>query len=465
MLSDSSRANLSLLDRGFLLSVVLGPAAAYSIVYLFHLILGAKLSRSVLYLMAGRAFSISSAVRWDIAFFCFFVGWYGLSILWAQNTAYALRYTAYVVLACMTVFYTARICDTGPHLRAAGRFLAIAFSIQIFLAVLEGLRIIRLPFSAFSPYQVYFGRQPQAVENLDPDVAAYVLSMPTGFFGNPNNLSVFLVVILPFFLINKLWSIKLIGSLSILFIVYMTGARAALIAYAVVVLFSVILYGNSLLRVAAILIGLAVGGLGGGIVDAMKDSEIPRVAEVGAIGVAVKDMLAGLLDGREMTRGSVGARAQLILNGLEALRESYGLGVGAGGSVTVQERSPNQPGNLTSMHNFWIELLVDGGVAFALLFATWYISLLWRLYRIGARSTDPMLRYIAQALLLGFIGFVFGAIGPSSVIYMLPMWMLVGIALAVIRLYGWERTARPNPTALPAAPVPSGFHPGLARTA
>ena len=109
MSSVSSKANLSLLDRSFLLSVVLGPAASYSIVYLFHLVLVAKLSRSGLLFLGGQPLSVPHAVRWDITFFCFFMGWYGLSILWAENTTYALRYCAYVGLACFTVFYTIRI--------------------------------------------------------------------------------------------------------------------------------------------------------------------------------------------------------------------------------------------------------------------------------------------------------------------------------------------------------------------
>jgi teichuronic acid biosynthesis protein TuaE len=86
------------------------------------------------------------------------------------------------------------------------------------------------------------------------------------------------------------------------------------------------------------------------------------------------------------------------------------------------------------MHNFWLELLVEGGVIFAVAFGVWYCSLLWRLKSISANSSSPILRYVGRSLFLGFLGFIFAAVGPSSVIYMLPMWMLVGVALAVICL-------------------------------
>ncbi|WP_334148926.1 O-antigen ligase family protein [Hyphomicrobium sp.] len=433
MSSASSKAKLAPLDRAFLLSVVLGPAASYSIVYLFHLVLAAKLTRSVLHLLAGKAFSIPRAVRWDVAFFCFFVGWYVLSILWAENTAYALRYCAYVIMAALTVFYTIRICDTEPRLQAAFRFLAIAFSIEILLTVLEGARLIRLPFSAFSPYQTYFGRTPSDLSQFGGTAIEYILSMPTGFFGNPNNLASFLVLILPFFLLHRRWSVKLAGALSILFVVYMAGARAAMIAYVMVLLLSLILYASYAARLLTITVVVVAGSLGAGLVEIMKESEIPRVAEVGSIGVAMRDLVVGLSEGAEDQKmTSTGARVQLIMNGLGALRDSYGLGVGAGGSQTVQEQSPDQPGKLTSMHNFWVELLVDGGIGYAFVFGAWYLSLLWRLFQVARRASSPRLLYYARAFFVGFVGFIPSAIGPSSTIYMLPMWMMVGMAIATI---------------------------------
>lgn len=457
MLKIPSKPKLSLIDRAFLLSVVVGPAASYSILYLFHVVLALKLTSTALLALAGRTFYIPRAIRWDIAFFLFFLSWYGLSIFWAQNTGYALRYLVYVSLAALTVFYTIRICTTLQRLKAAFRVLAAAFLIEIFFGILEGARIIRLPFSVFSPYQIYFGREPQSVDTLIPEIAQHALSMPTGFMGNPNNLAAFLVLILPFFLLNRRWGVKLAGAASILFIVYMAGARAAMIAYAVVVLLSVLFYASNLVRSATALFMLVVGGLAAGFNDAMKNSGIPQLDEVATIGVAVKDMVGGLVDDTaQVGMNSTGVRVQLIRNGLDALRASYGLGVGAGGSRTVQENSSvERLGEVGSMHNFWVELLVDGGIVFALVFAVWYLALLWRLKRTGRDSPVPLLRYCARSLLVGFCGFVLGAVGPSSVIYMLPMWMMIGVALATIKLddqhkvtgnAGASRSSRPNLT-------------------
>ena len=52
----------------------------------------------------------------------------------------------------------------------------------------------------------------------------------------------------------------------------------------------------------------------------------------------------------------------MVDNGLNAFYSSYGLGLGAGGTVANQEIMGPVDGRFTSMHNFWIELLVEGGI-------------------------------------------------------------------------------------------------------
>src|SRR5690606_27985132 len=110
---------------------------------------------------------------------------------------------------------------------------------------------------------------------------------------------------------------------------------------------------------------------------------------------------------------SVDVRAALIVDGLNALKDTGGVGVGAGGSQAILRKSSiSKVAEIGSMHNFWVEILVEGGVCFAALFALWYGSFIWRLSRIGRNSTDPMLQYCGKALAVAFIGFLVGAQGP-----------------------------------------------------
>ena len=94
-----------------------------------------------------------------------------------------------------------------------------------------------------------------------------------------------------------------------------------------------------------------------------KDSQNPRLSELAGSVEALELFLRGDLD----IGGSLEWRRELTENGLKALKNSYGIGLGAGGSTANQERIGPVAGRFTSMHNFWIEILVEGGVFFALI--------------------------------------------------------------------------------------------------
>jgi teichuronic acid biosynthesis protein TuaE len=287
---------------------------------------------------------------------------------------------------------------------------------------MEGMRLIRLPFSPYSPHRWIFGREINSFEGLSQSQVERIMSMPTGFMGNPNNLPAFLVLVLPMFLFAKRWWVAALGATAIYCVIDMANARAGIIGYWIAILLGIILFAGYRLRVTGIAAMIVA------IMMLMGNNSV-------AVSSALTRYSEGLALGRAAGSDSVGVRIHLILKGLNALRETWGLGVGAGGSLTVLENAADeQIGNIRSMHNFWVELLVDGGVLFAALFSVWSGWLVWRLWQIGRSSNDATLRYLGQALSLGFLGFFFSAIGPSSVIYMLPMWMIIGLSLAVIRL-------------------------------
>ncbi|WP_420961034.1 O-antigen ligase family protein [Brucella sp. IR073] len=410
---------LPFIESLFLVAVLLGPAIAYSKLYLFHLVLLALLIRTAISLFRNGIILPPKSLRWDAAFFIFFLGWYGLSILWSPNRLYALQYCVYVGMGVLTVYYTAEICRTVERLRSALLVIMATISIEITISIMEGLRFFRLPSSPYSPLRWIVGQEPISFAGQSPRQIYDTLGWPTGFTGNPNNLAATLVLMLPLFLLTGRWWIAVLGALSTYCVVSMTDARAGAIGFAIVIALWALLfiahrlgfYGKMLLGATIIAMMIAGPALVGSHIQALADPS------------------------RGERLGSYDVRIQLIRNGLNALYETYGLGVGAGGSIAVQERAADAViGNIRSMHNFWIELLVDGGVVFAALFFIWVCSLVWRLWGIGRSSSDHTLRYVGSALVLSFAGFSIGAIGPSSVIYMLPMWMVIGLALAAVRL-------------------------------
>lgn len=430
---------LPMIEYLFLFAVILGPAAAFSKFYLFHL---------VLFILVARSFvSIKwDNVRWrdnvtaatsdiDLLFFMFFIVWYFSSVAWAADKLYAMQYCAYVVMGILTVYYTLIICRSLERLRAALMVIVGTLLVQVVLAVMEGLRLIRLPFSPYSPHQWIFGREPSSFEGLGPEQIEKILAAPTGFMGNPNNLAAFLVLALPLFLFSRRWWAAASGVAATYFIINMADARAAMIGFWVVLVLGTVLYAGHRRRTAMISAVLAVIAIGGPLLPNWASPPGREVVASMETYDAALNLADGILSGQSQGSDSVGIRTRLILNGLEALRQSRGLGVGAGGSLTVQKQSSDpQIAHIGSMHNFWVELLVDGGVLFAAIFFLWSGWLVWRLWQVGRAAEEPLLRYLGKALSLGFLGFVFGAIGPSSIIYMLPMWLMIGLALAVVRL-------------------------------
>jgi teichuronic acid biosynthesis protein TuaE len=443
MLKSSSNREISIVEAIFLVSVLLGPAAAYSKLYLFHLVLLVLLLTTAFAIRAYGKIQIPLSLRWDVAFFLFFLGWYGLSILWAQDKLLALQYCVYIGLGVLTVYYTATICRTLERMRAALWTILAAISLELALALMEGMRLIRLPFSPYSPHRWLFGREPSDFARLSQSQIDHVMSVPTGFMANPNNLTAMLVLVLPLFLFASRWWVAVLGSAATYIVTDMTGARAGIIGFWVVMALAVVLFVGHRLRTSAITVLVIAMTMG----TALLTGATP-LANLSASSGAVLRFSDGLVSAAAIGGDSVGIRTQLILNGMDALRETYGLGVGAGGSLTVQRNAASDKiGEIGSMHNFWVELLVDGGVLFAALFLAWSGWLVWRLWQIGRSSEHTILRYLGQALSLGFVGFFFSAIGPSSVIYMLPMWMVIGLALAVVWLNAEARS-------MPASPEP-----------
>ena len=69
-------------------------------------------------------------------------------------------------------------------------------------------------------------------------------------------------------------------------------------------------------------------------IENLKESENSQIADIANTFSAISALLSNdLLVGQ-----SLSIRQELALNGINALYETYGFGVGGGGSIAVQER-------------------------------------------------------------------------------------------------------------------------------
>tara|TARA_Y100000591_G_C21728653_1_gene642799 strand:- start:63 stop:842 length:780 start_codon:yes stop_codon:yes gene_type:complete len=250
---------------------------------------------------------------------------------------------------------------------------------------------------------------------------------PTGFRWNTNDFAICMIISLPFFLCHKKTFIKVFGILSITTVVIMTASRAVFLAMLLIYFLHLLLIKKrigTLLFILIISFGILLG------MSILSDSENLRINELANSLEALTLFLSGQLD----IGGSVGWRRELMDNGLKAFYESYGLGIGAGGSVANQEILGPVAGRFTSMHNFWIEVLVEGGIIAGMTFSFWILSIIYNLFIITRTTKNNSIKYYSQSLFLSITAFIPAAIAASSTIYFLPMWIMFGFAISVILL-------------------------------
>jgi O-antigen ligase len=130
-------------------------------------------------------------------------------------------------------------------------------------------------------------------------------------------------------------------------------------------------------------------------------------------------------------------RSSLLSDGLGLVAETDGLGVGAGNAEGEVRSLANFPG-VANLHNWWLEVLVNGGIVGFALYLLFYLTLLRGQTRAARRAADPFVRYLALAGALALIGWIVGSIGPSSAIHYAPMWIVFGLGMGALVL--WRRS-------------------------
>lgn len=413
----------------FLASSIIGVAISYSKLYLFHfalVLLIFILIKTKISNLKVRLPRLPTKLHY-IFYFMFI--WYFLSLFWSIKVEYTMIYLFYItcgISIILTLIYYMRTIEIQNKVF---KILAIVFVIEITFSLLEAFTSFRLPISPFSNYVTYFGRE-MKMGDLDSDIITFLMQSPTGFQWNPNNLAVTFLIVSPFFLLHSNKWIKSLGILLILVLIIMSGSRGIFISFIFMLLLYMLFLSKKRFLIYVSILPLAFI-LFISSFESLKKSENQKIKEI----ATSFDVLMVYLFEEKTGTDSIGSRQMLIQNGIDALKSSNYVGVGGGGSVAVQENIGGVAGKLASMHNFWIEILVDSGVFFTIIFAFWYIYVVLKLYLIGIYTKKFIYRYYSQALFLSMSSFILGAVSASSVIYLFPMWIMFGFAISTINNY------------------------------
>jgi O-antigen ligase len=130
-------------------------------------------------------------------------------------------------------------------------------------------------------------------------------------------------------------------------------------------------------------------------------------------------------------------RSSLLTEGIELVGATGGLGVGAGNAEVSVRSLANFPG-VANLHNWGLEVLVNGGLVGLGLFIALYAYMAVGQVRAARGGRDPLVRYLGLAGGLALLGFLAGSLGPSTAVAFAPMWVTFGLCLATIVLHRRE---------------------------
>ncbi|MPM14062.1 hypothetical protein SDC9_60422 [bioreactor metagenome] len=385
----------------FVISAFLSLAVSHGPFYLFHAV--AILYVLLLILRGGTHEIKLSRLALPLLFvvvFSFF------STIWAPNAVNALRYSTYLLIGFVIFVTLSSNIPSIDILNKIFRSFLIISSLDIFVSLLEIFTSFRPP---VSPYSEGF--------------------VPTGFHWNPNNLAAVMVLILPFFLFSHKFAFKYIGSIAIVMIIFAIDSRGNLLALAFLLLLWFFFYMKSKKRIRVTMaFCLCVFGL----IVLPEFKGVPINILESKISGTIHSFSRYVSFSSQVGPGdSISTRRFLIYNGIKALKDTFGWGLGAGGDQILQGSLGSE---ITSMHAFWLEILVNLGISVGGIFILWYFYIAFRLFYVFKKSRLPSLRYYSGSLSLGLLGFSVGAMSASSVIYVLPMWLALGLGCATIKL-------------------------------
>ena len=416
---------------------VLGPALALpqlKPLFGFRVVLALVGLGGVLWLIAVRR-------RWRleggtyVALFAAWVCWLLITLAWAPDPAAGPRYL-FLLLGLGAV--AAATASTGLSERRL-RWLLLGLAAVYGLSLLIGLAETQVHLHLPTASPAYRGR-----------------ATPAAFFFNTNDFATYLALCWPFVLLLPSYrrragtiALVVLALLATAGVILFTGSRVSVLAIAfetlivaVVVALRAGRWGRiavAVLAVVALLgMGLLLAGVGGRFGASFSLSKLVGQVHSGS--------------------GSGAIRSELQTAGLRAASTRWFLGVGPGNAEIVVGRQ--NPGfTVLNLHDWWLEVFVDGGLPALLIFLTLYLALLAAVVRVARHARDHLVRYLGLATAVALAGFSVAIIGPSTAIYFPPMAILFGLAVAVVlrarRTDGLVAPARPG------RPVPAAGGRGL----
>ena len=400
------------------LTALIGPSLAlpsHPQFFAFRVVTALAVFVIFVWLMLARG-NVRFGARRFGALFALWFGWLLVTMLWAPDKAAGFRYLAVMILMLALAAATAAAGTTSRRLRALCVLLAVAYALIVGMTVIESTLGIRLPVS-----RLLYGNV-----NVQYQV--------TSVFHNQNDLATYLAICWPFFftvffLTRRMWwwLLSLAAMAFCAMALVRTGSRSSVLAIGLETVVAVLFFARLGARLTSrrnkiigVLLALVLVGGAGYLLFNNSQSDMLR-----------QFRLEQLVSNVQQGQGSGEIRSQLLHNGLYQAGNYLLLGGGPGQAQALMRTSPT-PTGIVDLHNWWLEVLVNGGLPATILHGLLYFGLMAALFGIARRNADRLLRYLAASAMLALVGFMLGALGPSSSISFAPLWVLWGVGMAVV---------------------------------
>lgn len=428
-----------------IISGIIGIAISYSSLYIFHISLALTIVYLIYNILQGKLSLkelFSDYPKFSLFLIFFTLIWFVLLIIFSENFKYSFYHLIYIGIGGSIMLIIPAFINNFKDLKNTFVILGLIVVIDLFIGFGESLGLFRWFISRLSSLVQYFGYNNELNIILSQSFSQeYVKTMPTGFQYNPNDFAVIAGMTFPFFLLLRKKLISIIGTTMILWLCVAAGAKIVFLSCC----FMAIISGffsisfkqifNSIFSILFIIF-IITNGFG------MLKGNYIKINETQAffyklVGLTPPSYNLQLKEAENS--GSI--RKELILFGVQKSFENNLWGYGGGQSRHQMEKVGGVTNDkICSLHNFWIELLMEGGIAYLTAFIAWYILILIKLFRIFRLKRNSIEGYFSSALLISFCGFIISSIAPSSVIYFIPMYIMFAISISLIKLCENEST-------------------------
>lgn len=349
------------------------------------------------------------------------------SIIWANSTSEAIKKTIMISFGIPIFLSFIILSQKKDSFNKLLKGCFIVLLLHISLALLETLSSFRWPISSLSALAYIVQRSP--IE----DPSFFSLLRPTTFYWNINDSALISLLTYPFLIYIRKNHLSFILTIFCSFIIFRANSRGILILF-LLLNFTVFLFSffpelkkrlpkNVKLKIIFALLTIIIATL-------FSDSSFLRKRVIDSlklgrqINISFEDKIP---ENEEIISGkidnSISKRVIFTRKALQLFTKNPVLGIGTGSLSTHKIRHAYGTSTMSSLHNYWVEVLAELGFFFFLTYVGWIFMIIK-----GCLKNEKVLYFYKYPTIGALLLFIPGVIVLSSGVYFLPKWVLFGLA-------------------------------------